>query len=136
MIFRNPASAVDLIVERKEEILLIKRRDYPYEDCWAIPGGFLDYNKETLENAAVRELKEETSLVVKEKDLRLLGVYSEPTRDPRDHVISHVYIVDKYSGNLRAADDASDVKFFSLDSLPSLAFDHHRIIKEYLRCNK
>ena len=125
---RNPASAVDIIVEREEKILLVKRRNEPFKDIWAIPGGYVEYN-ESLEDAAARELKEETNLDV--LSLTLLNNYSDPKRDPRGHVISHIYIA-KTSGTLKAGDDAKELKLFPLYNLPSLAFDHSQIIKDYM----
>lgn len=128
--FKNPASTVDLIVPNNGKIIWIKRRNNPFKDCWALPGGFIDYGRETLEEAAVRELREETSLETDVNTLRLVGVYSNPSRDPRGHVISHVYEVLDYSGNLRASDDAKSAKFFK--AIPrNLAFDHHKIISDY-----
>ncbi len=128
MEYRNPASTVDIIVQQEGKVLLVKRRDEPFKDAWAIPGGFVNYG-EQLEIAAARELKEETSLDVLE--LRLVGVYSKPDRDPRGHVISHAYMA-KTAGTPKAGDDAKELRFFSLNKLPELAFDHGKIIKDYL----
>lgn len=135
--FRNPAVTVDLIIENDfDEILLIQRGSPPFEGEWALPGGYLEYYKETLEKAGVREGKEETDLDIKEKDLKLFGVYSDPYRDPRDHVISITYIVRKYSGVPRAGDDARRIRFFRKDRMPKLAFDHNRILDDYLKINR
>ncbi len=131
--FVNPAATVDLLVEKEGKILLIERLRNPFKGYWALPGGYLDCGKENLEEAAVRELEEETSLVTRVEDLELVGVYSDPERDPRGHVISHVYFAKKYSGKLKAADDAKSAKYFSFDELPQLAFDHNKIIGDYLR---
>jgi 8-oxo-dGTP diphosphatase len=131
MRYKNPCATVDLIVEKNNKILLIKRKNGPFKNMWALPGGFLDYGKETLEQAAKRELEEETSIITKTSDLELLGIYSDPGRDPRGHVISHTYIVKEYAGTPKANDDAKDVGFFSLENLPELAFDHDRIIEDY-----
>lgn len=131
--YENPASTIDLIyVNPNNEILLIKRKHNPFKGYWALPGGFLETGKETLEEVAIREFKEETRLIVKREDLVLIGVYSNPTRDPRGHVISHAYTTKNIEGNLRAGDDAEDAKYFSLDKLPLLAFDHEEIIEDYL----
>ncbi len=128
----NPASTVDLIVFFDGGIILIKRKHEPFKDCWALPGGFLELGKETLEQAAVRELFEETSLITNPEELKLVGVYSDPRRDPRGHVISHVYEVRNYSGKLSANDDAVEVKAFR--ELPNkLAFDHKKIISDYFK---
>jgi|SRR3989344_126923 len=136
MKYKNPCATADVIVERNNEILLVKRKHKPFRDMWALPGGFLEYGKETLEETAVRELKEETSLQAKIENLELFGVYSSPKRDPRGHIISHVYIAGECSGNLRADDDAKDTGFFSLDNLPELSFDHNKILKEYKLYNQ
>jgi len=117
--YRNPFPTVDVIIEFHEGIVLIKRKNPPHG--WALPGGFVDYG-ESLEAAAVREAREETSLEV--NNLRLLGCYSDPGRDLRMHTISAVYTADG-CGQPQAADDAADVGVFRLDKLPGpLCFDH------------
>ncbi len=130
--FRNPACTVDLIVPYDNGIILIKRKHEPYRGCWAIPGGFLDYGRENLEEAAVRELEEETSLVARVEDLELLGVYSDPHRDPRGHIVSHAYVVKNVRGVLKAADDAAEAKVF-IELPDNLAFDHDKILRDYRR---
>ena len=131
----NPASAVDLIVPYELGIVLVKRKYAPFKNCWALPGGFLEMGKETLEQAAARELFEETGLKSNAFDLRLLGVYSNPKRDPRGHVISHTYEVLNYSGKLKASDDAAEVRVF--EKLPKkLAFDHEKILGDYFKNKK
>lgn len=141
--FKNPASTSSMIVIRENarrygenvytdpEILLVKRKHQPYADMWALPGGFLDCDKESLEETAVRELKEETSLEAKKEDLELICVNSQPDRDPRGHVIDHVFLVKKYEGIAQAADDAKEIKYFPLNNLPALAFDHAKSIDKY-----
>lgn len=125
--YRNPIPAVDIIIEISGGIVLIERRNPPYG--WALPGGFVDYG-ESLEAAAMREAREETSLAV--TDLRLLGCYSDPSRDSRMHTISTVYVA-KGTGTPRAADDAANLGIFRPDELPErLCFDHGRIIGDYL----
>jgi 8-oxo-dGTP diphosphatase len=129
--YKNPAATADLIVPIDDGILFIKRKHAPYKGQWAFPGGFLECGKETLEKAAVRELEEETSLKANTKDLGLLGVYSDPKRDPRGHVIAHTYIVKKYTGILKANDDAAEVRVFK--TKPSrLAFDHSKVYDDYI----
>ncbi len=119
---------MDIIIEVTGGIVLIRRKNEPLG--WAIPGGFTDYG-ESAEHAAVREAKEETSLDV--EDLALLGVYSDPERDPCMHTISMVYTA-RAAGTPRAEDDAADIGIFTRDSLPSpLAFDHAKILEDYFR---
>lgn len=141
MSYKIAASTVDLIVHYKGGLVLVKRKNDPFKDHWALPGGFIEAGKETLEEAAVRELHEETGLIVKPEKLTLLGVYSDPNRDPRGHVIAHVYYASEIevSGDLRAADDAAEAKAIRyngrdnlMESLNgTLAFDHERILRDY-----
>jgi ADP-ribose pyrophosphatase YjhB (NUDIX family) len=125
---RNPFLTVDLIIQfGAREIVLIKRRNTPFG--WALPGGFVDYG-ESLEEAAVREAREETSLQV--RLIRQFHTYSDPKRDPRQHNISTVFIAEA-DGEPVAGDDAEEVAVFSLDSLPDhLAFDHGQILRDYI----
>jgi ADP-ribose pyrophosphatase YjhB (NUDIX family) len=123
---------VDIIIEIESKgIVLIKRRNPP--SGWALPGGFVDYG-ESLEEAAIREAKEETDLNVK-----LTGqfhTYSDPTRDPRYHSISTVYIA-KAKGTPQAKDDAADIGIFNDSSLPdAIAFDHRSILRDYFKSKK
>ena len=128
----NPASTVDLIVPYDNGIVLIRRKHDPFKDHWALPGGFIENGKETLEQAATRELFEETSLRANQNELRLIGVYSDPKRDPRGHVIDHVYEVRQFSGKLKANDDAAETRIFK--TLPkNLAFDHKIILSDYFK---
>lgn len=126
----TPAIAVDILIELADRggspFVLIARKFPPYG--WAIPGGFVDVG-ETLEAAAVREAREETSLEVTLECL--LGCYSDPARDPRGHTISAVYIA-QARGVPRAADDAAAVTVRARDALPAaLAFDHAAILADY-----
>ena len=126
--YRNPVPTVDIIIETAGGIVLIERKNDP--KGWALPGGFVDYG-ETLEAAAIREALEETSLRV--TDLRLLGCYSDPARDPRQHTISTAYVA-RASGAPVAADDAADLAVFSVTDLPAvLCFDHRKILDDYIR---
>lgn len=129
-----PTLALDALVESKGRILLIKRLHEPFKGCWAFPGGRMDYG-ESPEEGCLRELREETCL--HGKIGRLVGVYGDPKRDPRGHVVSIAYAVhvDDISG-LKASDDAQEAQFFPLEEAraPSfrLAFDHARILDDYL----
>jgi len=128
----TPALTVDIIIELKNDparpIVLIQRKYPPLG--WAIPGGFVDVG-ETIETAAQREALEETHLQV--NLLKLLGVYSNPNRDPRGHTVSLVYIAEA-DGEPVADDDAKSVAVYALDALPAAyAFDHHVILQDYKR---
>ncbi len=128
--YRNPLPTVDVIVELPEGIVLIERKNEPLG--WAIPGGFVDYG-ETLEHAAVREMQEEIGLMLEEEQLRLLGCYSDPSRDKRSHNISTVYVATA-TGTPNAGDDAAAFGIFPIDALPEpLCFDHARILSDYRR---
>ncbi len=131
-VYRNPIPTVDIIIEIEPNgIVLIKRKNPP--PGWAIPGGFVDYG-ESLEEAAVREAKEETNLDV--KLIEQFHTYSDPKRDPRHHSISTVYIA-KAKGIPRAKDDALDIGIFDESNLPDeIAFDHRSILKDYFRKNQ
>ena len=131
-VYRNPIPTVDIIIEIESKgIVLIKRKNPPYG--WAIPGGFVDYG-ESLEEAAVREAKEETNLDV--KLIRQFHTFSDPKRDPRHHSISTVYIAKK-KGILKAKDDAIEIGNFNESNLPDeIAFDHRSILKDYFKTRK
>lgn len=126
MTFRNPLLTVDIIIECNGGIVLIERKNPPHG--WALPGGFVDYG-ETLEQAAIREAEEETSLVV--TLVEQMHTYSDPRRDPRHHTVSTVYIATA-SGVPRGADDAKTASVFTQANLPEpLAFDHTIILRDY-----
>ena len=123
---KTPLLTVDAIIIYKDKIVLIKRKNPPYKDMFALPGGHVDIG-ETVEEAVVREAKEETNLDIKIVDL--LGVYSDPKRDPRGHVVSICYIALGH-GELKAGDDAADIELFDIEKVPTLAFDHNKIIED------
>ena len=134
--YRNPVPTVDVVIEIEapdqaggaggRKIVLIERRNPP--PGWALPGGFIDYG-ESAEAAAVREALEETSLHVELTGL--LGVYSDPGRDPRQHTISTAFTATA-QGEPGAGDDAARIGLFSREELPAkLAFDHDRILADY-----
>jgi ADP-ribose pyrophosphatase YjhB (NUDIX family) len=128
-VHQNPIPTVDIIIEIESKgIVLIERKNPPYG--WAIPGGFVDYG-ESLEEAAMREAKEETNLDV--KLARQFHTYSDPKRDPRHHSISTVYIA-KGNGTPQAKDDAIEIGIFTESNLPNeIAFDHRSILNDYFK---
>ena len=131
-VYKNPIPTVDIIIEIESKgIVLIKRKNPP--NGWALPGGFVDYG-ESLEEAAVREAKEETDLDV--QLVKQFHTYSDPVRDPRHHSISTVYIA-KAEGTPQARDDAEDIGIFNEASLPDeIAFDHRSILRDYFKSRK
>jgi 8-oxo-dGTP diphosphatase len=131
--FLKPSLTVDGITIYKDKLVLIKRARPPYKDRFALPGGFVEYN-EKVEDAVVRELKEETGLSTKIKSI--IGVYSDPERDPRGHTVSVVFELEVTKGKMKSGDDAKEVKLFSLDKLPELAFDHDMIVADFISDKK
>lgn len=129
----HPIPTVDVIIEvvvetGEQGIVLIKRKNPPFG--WALPGGFVDYG-ESLEEAAVREAKEETSLDIQLK--HQLHTYSDPGRDPRMHTISTVFVA-RASGKPSAQDDAREAGVFTRMRIPfPLAFDHQKILEDYFK---
>ncbi|MFO7792485.1 MAG: NUDIX domain-containing protein [Candidatus Saliniplasma sp.] len=128
-IYEKPSLTVDGIIQQKDEILLIERKNPPFKGKYALPGGFVEYN-ELVEEAVVREIKEETGLKTEIK--RLVDVYSDPDRDPRGHTVSIVYSLKVIGGKLSSGSDAQGAEYFLKDDIPELAFDHAKIIKDYL----
>ena len=133
----NPAIAADAAVRRGDEILLIQRKFPPMQGAWALPGGFVDRG-ERPENAAVRELKEETGLMGRAPNL--LMVMGDPSRDPRKHIVSIVYEIQvNDDAEPKAGDDAADAKFWPiktiLDGEIQLAGDHLEIVQAWLGMN-
>jgi len=130
--YERPLVTVDVVMmslrQRDLQVLLVKRRSWPYEGLWAIPGGFVNMD-ESLEEAAKRELQEETG--VQDVYLEQLYTFGDPGRDPRTRVITVVYfaLLDAERLYVRAADDAATVGWFSVYHLPSLAFDHAKILQ-------
>jgi 8-oxo-dGTP diphosphatase len=118
---------IDLGDKRSHRIVLIRRKNRPFG--WALPGGFVDYG-ETVEQAAVREAKEETGLDI--ELVRQFHVYSEPDRDPRGHMMSTVFVA-RASGVPRGGDDAKEAVAFPPGEMPEdIVFDHRQIIEDYL----
>ncbi len=130
MTIRFPKLTVDGIIIKDRKILLVKRKKDPFKGKWALPGGFVEYGEKT-EDAVAREVLEETGL--KTTVDKTIGVYSDPNRDPRGHTVTIVYKLDIKGGELKSGDDASDAKFFDVNQLPELSFDHDKIIENVLR---
>jgi 8-oxo-dGTP diphosphatase len=124
----TPKLMVDVVIPSERGVVLIRRASEPFAGQWALPGGFVELG-ETVEEAAAREAAEETGLAV--EVARLIGVYSEPERDPRGHNVSVAFLVRVLSGELAAATDASEVSVLDPSSV-ELAFDHRRIIDDAL----
>jgi 8-oxo-dGTP diphosphatase len=128
---RNPFPTVDVVVETEGGIVLVERKNPPHG--WALPGGFIDYG-ERVEDAARREVLEETGLSV--RLVQLLGVYSDPSRDPRHHTMTVVY-VGRAEGTPRGGDDAARAEAFDPEALPApLCFDHDQVVRDYLELTR
>jgi 8-oxo-dGTP diphosphatase len=130
--YPRPAVTADIVViktfDNQPEVLLIERKHPPFEGMWALPGGFLDMD-ETLEEAALRELQEETGITgIK---LEQFHTFSKVDRDPRHRTITTVFIgyADENTASPEAGDDAANARWFPLDKLPPLAFDHAEVLK-------
>ena len=128
-----PNLTVDTVIFSEGKVVLVQRKNPPFQGSWALPGGFVDVG-ETVETAAVREAREETGLEV--ELLALLGVYSDPARDPRGHTVSVVYLARPTGGELEAGDDAASARLFSPGGDLTLAFDHDTILEHALTAAK
>ncbi len=128
--YRNPTPTVDVILERDSTILMVRRKKDPFKDYLSLPGGFVNEG-ETVEEAMKREAMEETSLEVHPIDI--LGVYSDPTRDPRKHIMTTVFIGIIISGEIRAGNDAASTEWIKLTNIEQqqVAFDHSQILRDY-----
>ncbi|MBU4265611.1 MAG: NUDIX hydrolase [Candidatus Altiarchaeales archaeon] len=124
-----PRLTVDAVIldREKNSIVLVKRGIYPFEGMWALPGGFVEY-KETVENATIREAKEETGLDIEIE--RMVGVYSDPERDPRGHTVAVTFLCRRVGGELNAGDDAAEAKEFKIKEMPEMAFDHRKMVDD------
>lgn len=133
--YKNPIPTVDAIIQNSNSILLVKRSKDPYKNQFALPGGFVNEG-ETIEEAIKREVYEETSLEVHPIDI--LGVYSDPKRDPRGHIMTVVFIVLIIRGNPSAGDDAKEISWIPIEKISDIkvAFDHKLVIHDYLRWKK
>jgi 8-oxo-dGTP diphosphatase len=128
---RTPSLAVDCVVfDSDGRLLLIRRKNPPFRDHYALPGGYVDYGEST-EQAAARELAEETGLSATR--VSLVGVYSDPQRDPRGHVVSIAYRIDTAAHHPNAGDDAATAEFVANWEELDLAFDHRTIVADAVR---
>ena len=127
--YPHPAVTTDCVIFGHDgnqlKVLLIQRGNEPYKDCWAFPGGFLNID-ESAEEGALRELKEETGL--EGVTLRQFHAFTDPLRDPRERVISIAYYGDMDICEVKGDDDAKDARWFPIDNLPPLAFDHDKML--------
>lgn len=124
----TPKLMVDIVIPSEEGVVLVRRGSEPFEGQWALPGGFVEIG-ETVEGAAAREAAEETGLAV--ELARLVGVYSDPDRDPRGHNVSVAFLARVLGGDLAAASDAAEAAVLDPGDV-ELAFDHADIIREAL----
>ncbi|MFQ6127292.1 MAG: NUDIX domain-containing protein [Thermoplasmata archaeon] len=127
---RHPRIAVDGILIYRGKLLAVRRKYPPFRGRLALPGGFVEYG-ERVEEAVVREFEEETGIKTKVK--RILGVYSDPDRDPRGQVVSIVFLLEKTGGKLKSGSDAESIELIEPEQASHMAFDHARIIEDYLR---
>lgn len=125
--YQNPALAVDAVWVRGGRVLLVRRGRAPFRGKWALPGGFVEL-QETVEEAVVRELKEETGLTG--RPAGLVGVYSGPHRDPRKPTTSVVFRMVGRGGTPRGGDDATEARWIPWKEVGRLAFDHNRILRD------
>lgn len=131
MLHRQPALAADAVVfDAQKRLLLVRRKFPPFKGRYALPGGFVEYG-ETAEAAATRELREETGL--KGKSLRLVGIYSDPKRDPRRHTVSVAFLIKVANAAPKAGDDAYAAEFVVDWRAKKLAFDHSKIVADALK---
>jgi ADP-ribose pyrophosphatase YjhB (NUDIX family) len=128
--YSNPTPTVDAILQRDSKVLMVRRKKDPFKGHLALPGGFVDEG-ETVEDAMKREAMEETSLEVEPIDI--LGVYSDPKRDPRKHIMTVVFVGIIIGGSNKAGDDAASIEWVELSDIEKqrIAFDHAEILRDY-----
>ncbi len=134
--YKKPSLTTDVVIfdetiSKTSQFILIKRKNNPFKGEWAIPGGFVEYG-ERVENAAIREIKEETGIDLKLTDLELFDIYSKKNRDPRGHTVTIVYLALGNIKNMRADSDAEEIKSYFHGDISSLkiAFDHRKILAD------
>lgn len=132
--YPRPSLTADIVLFNldRTEVLLIRRGNEPYKNCWAFPGGFFDMTDRDIEHTAARELEEETTL--KDIPLQMATVASREGRDPRGRTVSVIFTacVDPNAVHPRGGDDAREARWFSLASLPPLAFDHDEVLRKII----
>ena len=131
MTYQNHVQTVNILIIRNNQICLVKRNIEPYVGQIALPGGYVDYG-ETVEVVAIREAKEETGLTI--QLISLLGVYSDPDRNPSKHTISTCFIATTKQEEL-GGDDEGEQFCVSINEIPALAFDHDKMIEDYVKSN-
>jgi 8-oxo-dGTP diphosphatase len=124
----SPSVMVDAVVIENQKLLLVTRKKDPFKGFLTFPGGKVDEG-EKVEDAVKRELREETSLDIEPTDI--LGVYSDPSRDPRGHRISVAFIAKVISGEAKPSSDAESIEWLSVNEIKELGFDHNKILKDY-----
>ncbi len=127
---RHPWITVDGLILLDAKLVAVVRRNPPFQGMPALPGGFLELG-ESLEGAVVREVREETGLET--RVVRLVGVYSDPARDPRGHTVTAAYALERVGGELAAGSDAKGIVLLDPDALPRMAFDHAKIVADWRR---
>ena len=130
---RNPVPTIDIILSENsnsDKILIIKRKKDPFKDFFSLPGGFVNEG-EKVEDAVRREAEEE--LLVKVEPIDILGVYSDPNRDPRGHIMSVTFIAKIINGELKAGDGVAELRWIGINNLENikLGFDHSKILSDY-----
>lgn len=128
---KTPFVTTDGIILKRDKVLLVKRNPPPFSGYWTLPGGHVDYG-ETVETAIKREMREELGVEVKIK--KIIGVYSDPKRDPRYHAISVIYLLGKGKGKIKLDWESSEYKYFPLNKPPKrIGFDHKKVLKNLKR---
>jgi len=129
-----PSLAVDGILIEDGKVLLVQRAHEPFKGCWSTPGGFVEFG-ERLSRTAEREFLEETGIMA--RPIQIVGIYDNPKRDPRGHVIGIAYLMKRKSGKLKVSSESFDVRFFPVTKLPkAMAYDSKNMIKDALKLLK